>query len=152
MNQQELQQTIHTTIPISQHMGFTIVSLAEQQIEVSAPLPNNINIHGTAFAGSIYTVATLTAWALVYSILQQAGSDAELVLGTAHIKYRAAIKTGLNCQTRISTTDCANFLQKLDQSGRSRIKVSVNINDAAYWEGELFAIRHSGQPAGWYGL
>lgn len=142
MNQQELQQTIHDTIPISKHMGFTILSLSDQHIQVSAPLPENINIHGTAFAGSIYTIATLTAWSIVYSILHESGSVADLVLGEAQIKYKAPIKTGLNCQTQITATERTIFLQKLEQSGRSRIQINVSINDAAYWEGKFIAILH----------
>lgn len=144
MNHHELQHTVHTTIPVSKHMGFTILSLSDQQIQVSAPLPQNINIHGTAFAGSIYTIATLTAWSLVYAILRDSGSGADLVLGEAQIKYKAPITAELSCQARISTPKRTLFLQQLKQSGRSRIPipVSVNINGAAAWEGKFIAIQH----------
>lgn len=123
-------------------MGFTINSLTGHQIQVSAPLPENINIHGTVFAGSIYTIATLTAWALVYSMLQDAVAAADLVLAEAHIRYKKPIDTDLNCTTGISAEDRTTFLHTLDERNRSRLQLLVNINEAAYWEGKLVAVRH----------
>lgn len=122
-------------------MGFTINALSTQQIQVSAPLSNNVNIHGTAFAGSIYAVATLTAWALAYYTLKTAGSDADLVLGEGHIKYKAPINGDLDCQTALSDTDRTEFLQRLEEKGRSRMILNVSINGAAFWEGKLTAIQ-----------
>lgn len=121
-------------------MGFTISSLSAQHIQVSAPLTNNVNIHGTAFAGSIYSVATLTAWALAYYTLHSVDSDADLVLGEGHIKYKAPIKDDLNCQATLSDTERAEFLRRLAERGRSRLLLSVDINGAASWEGKLSAI------------
>ena len=137
---QHLQDTIRNTIPLSQHMGYSIDSLSEHSISVSAPLENNVNIHGTAFAGSIYSVATLTAWALVYHILQNHQPDASLVLGEGQIKYRAPIKDNLQCHAEISDAEHQEFLSALKEKRRSRLIVKVNINDAAYWEGKLAAI------------
>lgn len=136
----KLQQTIHQTIPLSQHMGYTITTLSEHSINVSAPLQNNVNIHGTAFAGSIYSIATLTAWALLYHSLQTHQPAATLVLGEGQIKYRAPINTDLQCSATISPAEQQQFLQSLKDTGRSRLSVKVNINDAAHWEGKLTAI------------
>ena len=136
---QHLQQAIRATIPLSQHMGYTINNLSEHSITVSAPLENNVNIHGTAFAGSIYSVATLTAWALVYHILQNHQPDATLVLGEGQIKYRAPIKGDLQCYAEISDVEHREFLNALTEKSRSRIMVKVNVNDAASWEGKLAA-------------
>ncbi len=137
---QRLQQTIRNTIPLSQHMGYTINTLSDNSISVNAPLENNVNIHGTAFAGSIYSVATLTAWALVYHILQTHQPDATLVLGEGQIKYRAPINDDLQCYAEITAEEHQQFLRALTEKGRSRLIVKVNINDAAYWEGKLAAM------------
>lgn len=140
INQAILQQTIHDTIPLSRQMGFIISSLSAQHIQVSAPLASNVNIHGTAFAGSIYSIATLTAWALAYYTLRSAGSDASLVLGEGHIKYKAPIADDLNCQTTLSAAERTEFLQRLKEKGRSRMILTVDINGAAFWEGKLSAL------------
>ncbi len=136
---QRLQQTIYRTIPLSQHLGYTLNALSDYTISVSAPLENNVNIHGTAFAGSLYSVATLTAWALVYHILQQHQPEANLVLSEGQIKYRAPIHTELRCHAEISDAEHQQFLSALTGSGCSRLSVKVSINDAAYWEGKLVA-------------
>ena len=85
-------------------------------------------------------MATLTAWALVYHILQNHQPDASLVLGEGQIKYRAPIKDNLQCHAEISDAEHQEFLSALKEKRRSRLIVKVNINDAAYWEGKLAAI------------
>lgn len=135
-----IQKTITGSIPISQHMGYEIIQLTPNRIEVAAPLENNINIHGTAFAGSIYSVATLTGWALMYYVLQDAGYKAELVLAEANIRYRSPIKENLRCQARLDEAERLSFLDKLQQQGRSRLVLEVVINrEAAVWTGKLAA-------------
>lgn len=142
MTPNALQLIIHQHIPLSQHMGFQITALTDTHIQVNAPLTHNINIHGTAFAGSLYSVATLTAWALVYSILHEEGLAATttLVLGEGHIRYRKPIDTDLCCQAHIEQTEQQTFLVQRSKKGRSRLTVDVNINDSAFWSGKLTAL------------
>ena len=57
----------------------------------------NQNLHHTMFAGSIYTLATLTGWGWVYLQLQAqqqntANLRGDIVLAEANIKYHAPIK------------------------------------------------------------
>lgn len=92
-----LQATIRDSIPLSQAMQFSIDTLDLDEIRVSAPLEPNINIHGTGFAGSIYSIAVLTGWALCTHILQALEIDAELVVGKAGIRYLAPVTGNLEC-------------------------------------------------------
>ena len=55
-----LQHKIHESIPLSEAMQFSIASLSRESILVTAPLAPNVNIHGTGFAGSIYSLAVLS--------------------------------------------------------------------------------------------
>ena len=54
---QELTRKIRSAIPVSAAMQFSIDYLQVDEIRVSAPLQPNINVHGTGFAGSIYSMA-----------------------------------------------------------------------------------------------
>ncbi len=65
----ELTLTWHKTIPVSEFMQIAPVAFDGESLAVSAPLAPNINLHNTMFAGSIYTLATLTGWGMVW--LQQ---------------------------------------------------------------------------------
>jgi hypothetical protein len=66
---QALEQKIRTAIPLSAAMQFSIKVLNQDEIQVSAPLEPNINVHGTGFAGSIYSAAILTGWALCTHVI-----------------------------------------------------------------------------------
>lgn len=96
---EKLQHKIRESIPLSEAMEFSIDELSCEAISVRAPLGPNINIHGTGFAGSIYSLAILTGWALCAHILEQAAVDAELVVAKAEIRYRAPVTGDLRCAT-----------------------------------------------------
>ena len=92
-----LTQKICDHIPLSQAMQFNIEALSLDSIRVSAPLEPNINIHGTGFAGSLYSIGILTGWALATHVMDELEMKAELVVGKAEIKYRAAVTSALIC-------------------------------------------------------
>jgi GNAT superfamily N-acetyltransferase len=43
-----------------------------------ASLNKNINLHGTMFAGSIFSLATLTGWGMIFLKLKEKGLDGKL--------------------------------------------------------------------------
>jgi len=110
-------------------MQFGIDSLSLDAIEVSAPLPPNINIHGTGFAGSIYSVAVLTGWALCTHILQALEIDAELVVARAEIRYRAPVNGELRCQTGAESSDRDSFLQDIRERGKGVLQLRINVGE-----------------------
>lgn len=87
----ELQDTWHDQIPISEHMGIKLYQYTERTIETRASLNKNINLHGTMFAGSIYSLATLTGWGMLFLQLKQKGLQGEIVLGDANIHYHKPV-------------------------------------------------------------
>ena len=66
MSQQEywISKSIQESMPPAVKMGIDInhVSSDGSILSLSMPLEGNTNIHGTAFAGSLYSVAALGAW------------------------------------------------------------------------------------------
>lgn len=137
-----LQQKIRTTIPLSDAMQFGIDSLDMDAIEVNAPLPPNVNIHGTGFAGSIYSVAVLTGWALCTHILETLEIDAELVVAKAEIRYRAPVTGDLQCKTRVAASEREHFLRGIREKGKGVLVLSIEVGDqpAALLRGTYCAI------------
>ena len=92
----ELQSTWREQIPISEHMGIKLHQYTQNTIETRAPLNKNINLHGhgvaeSMFAGSIYSLAMLTGWGMLYLQLKQKGMQGEIVLGEAKIQYHKSV-------------------------------------------------------------
>ncbi|RUO76687.1 bifunctional GNAT family N-acetyltransferase/hotdog fold thioesterase [Pseudidiomarina taiwanensis] len=89
---QELQQTWHREIPITEAMGIRIDQYTGREITLSAPLSRNINVHQSMFAGSIYSLATLTCWGLLHLQLKERDLSGGIVLADGQIEYRKPLK------------------------------------------------------------
>ena len=124
-----LQAKIHRAIPLSAAMGYEIVELDDAQIVIEAPLEPNINIHGTGFAGSLYSLGVLSAWALCNHLIEEAGLDAELVIAEADIRYRAPIRGRIRCCCRLNPNQIQDLVADLRIRGRARIQVEVDIGE-----------------------
>lgn len=122
-----LQNRIRTGIPLSESMQFQIASLDAESIEVIAPLAPNLNVHGTAFAGSIYSLAILAGWALATHIVEEAGADADVVVARAKIAYRTPIADGLRCVTRATKAEREAFIAGLNDKGKGFLQLEVEI-------------------------
>ncbi len=124
-----LMQKIRGAIPLSEAMQFSIDSLSQEAIRVSAPLKPNINIHGTGFAGSIYSLAVLSGWALCTHIMDELAMDADLVVGKAEISYRAPVKADFECHCQATAEQRQSFLQQFRDRGKGRLALEITIGE-----------------------
>lgn len=130
---QTLQHTWHSTIPLSAYMQLQIEHCDGYQLQCTAPLPPNINLHQTMFAGSIYTLATLTGWGMLYLQLQSMGLHGAQVLADANIRYLKPIRSQPTaiCQLKTVRGDLAPLAQ------HRRVKQQIQVQ--LFAEGELCA-------------
>ena len=126
----KLQQKIRSHIPLSEAMQFNIVELSENTISVQAPLAPNINIHSTGFAGSIYSLAVLTGWALVTHIMDLQGIEGDLVIARAEIKYRKPVTGEIYCNCSIPDLLYEAFRDDLSTDGKARLTLEIMVGDA----------------------
>jgi len=125
----ELQQKIRTGIPLSETMEFEIAELTPNSIRVQAPLAPNVNVHGTGFAGSIYSIAVLAGWALCTHIMNVRSMAGDLVVASAEIKYRAPVTGEILCGSEASGADCRAFQAGFDTNGKGRLVLSVEVGE-----------------------
>jgi thioesterase domain-containing protein len=122
---QQLSQTWQQTIPLTDFMQLSITGFDGNSFSCQAPLAPNINLHQTMFAGSIYTLATLTGWGMLYLQLQAAGLTGDIVLAEGNIRYYSpvTVKPNTRCQLQHCFGDITPLAkgQKVSQS----IKVVV---------------------------
>ncbi len=110
-------------------MQFSIRHLSLDAIQVAAPLEPNINIHGTGFAGSIYSVGVLTGWTLCTHILDELGIEAELVVARAEIHYRAPVSGDLECSCACSEVQRESFRQGIVEVGKGKLLLDIEVGD-----------------------
>lgn len=140
MNREQLEQRIRQGIPLSAQMDFRVIKLTQNSIQVQGGAKQNINVHGTAFAGSLFTVCTLAAWGLVTSRLPQGAS---LVMAEAGIRYRKPVIGDLIANCAVSSNDMQSFLQTLNKTGKARLEAKVVVpcdgKPAAEFNGTVYA-------------
>jgi thioesterase domain-containing protein len=138
---QELQSVWHRDIPITAAMGIEIAAFDGDVLRVVARLPPNVNVHGTAFAGSLYSVCALAGWGMCWLKLRERGLTAEIVLATSEIRYCRAVRTDIVCECRWSDT-ASHQLDGLPTEDRTRVGLGceVTADDAC-------AVRFSGDFA-----
>ena len=128
-NKKQLQEKIHSTIPISEKMGYEIVGISEAAIDTRAPLQLNINIHNTGFAGSLYSIAALTAWSLCHYAIALNQLDASLVIANANIDYFRPVESDIECHCSAVAGDMTVFIATLQQGQRAKLNLEVSINN-----------------------
>ncbi len=123
----ELEQTWHQTIPLAKAMLIHPCFYNNQQLLVCANRDANINLHNTMFAGSIYSLATLTGWGWVHLLLKQQQLDADIVLADADIRYKRPLIGQPLAKTNDTLT--SGNIKVLTRNRKARISVQVEVCD-----------------------
>ncbi len=141
----DLQNKILSAIPMSEAMQFSIEELSPRSILVHAPLAPNVNVHGTGFAGSIYSIAVLAGWVLSTHIMNVLAMDGDLVVSKAEIRYRVPVTGRIECRAVASEGECQQFQDDFNQSGKGRLSLTIEIGDAphAVLSGTFYAVAKS---------
>lgn len=123
----ELQQTWQNDIPISDAMGIRIHQYTGRMFETRATLSRNINVHGTMFAGSIYSLGTLTCWGLLHLQLLERELDGAVVLGDGNIHYHKPVTQEPRAIARLS--DVTGDFSELKEGKNARLTMKSQILD-----------------------
>ena len=97
---------------------------------------------GTGFAGSIYSIAVLSGWALCTHIMDVCGMQGDLVVASAEIKYRAPVTGEIVCRGKVSEAHMREFCDKFEQRGKGRLALTIEVGEApeAVLEGVYYAV------------
>lgn len=121
----ELQKAWYETIPLSEKMGIRIAQYTGQEFMTTMPEGPNQNLHQTIFAGSQFSMATLTGWGLIWLLLQENSLHGDIVLVDANIRYRKAV-TG-RPEAIASRNKLSGDLDRLARGSKARIKLDVTV-------------------------
>ena len=127
---EELQRTLETELPVTQHLGIRVVSADPDRVALTAPLSANRNHRGTAFAGSLNALATLAAWSWVWLLLRRHQAAADVVIQDSAISYDRPVAGDFTavCDAPEEAAT-ARFLAALGRRGRARLKLLVEVHD-----------------------
>lgn len=139
----ELQTIWHKTIPISAQMGIEVLGWDDGELTLKAALAPNINVHETAFAGSLFAISTLAGWGSIWLALRARQIDARIVLTDGHIEYKRPVAEDIVCRCRFDAAVQAPNLEQLARTDSSFFPLTCTINAAGRraveFEGEYAA-------------
>lgn len=130
MKAEELVKLLHKEIPITQALGIEVLELSEDNVAIRAPFAKNKNIHNTAFAGSIYTTATLAGWSLLTNFLDENNLSGSVVLASADIQYRKPITNDIVANCILHNDQQQKIKNNLKKSKTVKLPVSLVITDS----------------------
>ncbi len=140
----ELERTWHTEIPISAAMGISVVEFTNDVLVVRADLAPNVNVHGTAFAGSLYAIAALCGWGMTWLQLKSRAIDGSIVIANGNIHYAAPVQQAIVATCRFEGAAQDTAMARLVSAGKARFNLSCSIaaheREAALFTGE-YAVR-----------
>lgn len=149
MDTQQLQEYLHTHIPLSAAMGVEVCSASDAEVVLGAPLGPNINHRETVFGGSVSALAILAAWSLLHVRLSDAGLSCRIVIQRNSVDYDAPLPSAFFAKTLpVSDEAWQRFGDTLAKRGRARITITCVVEaegqPAARFEGAFVAINTVG--------
>lgn len=122
---------LYQHIPLAVAMQVTIDSYDGAHLVLSAPLACNHNDKGTAFAGSISSLATVSGWvALMLWTKAHYQGEFQVAVSHADIHYKKPILTDFKARAVLPHGDALAQLHKtISHRGRGRAQVHIEVLD-----------------------
>jgi len=124
----DLQNRIVQEFALAKHMGIVVESADDAAVVLRAPLALNANHKGTAFGGSLYSVAVLAGWAWATRHLAAQGVPADAVIQESNVQFLRPVQGELRATAVApAAAQLDKFRKMLQRSGRGRIRLRVEI-------------------------
>ena len=124
-----LQKRILAEFALARHLGVAVEAADDAGVVLTAPLGANANYKGTAFGGSLFSVAVLTGWAWVTRYLAVNDLAADAVIQESTVRYRSPVHGTLRATLLTPPAPhIEKFRKMLVRAGRGRIRLRVDIH------------------------
>ncbi len=120
-----LQEVWDEHFPIARAMGVKVGEYDNHTLTTHTPLDGNTNIHGTAFAGSLYAIEALTAWGLLYLEIAMAGLDASIIHAAGNIEFSETVTGDIVAVSGLR--EHTNAMDELAANGRIRLELTTEV-------------------------
>ncbi|MBU6420625.1 MAG: YiiD C-terminal domain-containing protein [Gammaproteobacteria bacterium] len=127
---QRLEVYLHAHIPLVQHMHARVDTCNAAGLTLSAPLAANLNHEGTAFGGSLDSLAMLACWGLVWLLLEP-GPAAHIVVAESRMQFLRPVTDILIARCAMpEATARQTFLDTLQRRNKARLKLQAEITQS----------------------
>ena len=125
-----LQARIVREFALAKHIGVIVESADDGAVILRAPIATNVNYKGSAFGGSLYSIAVLTGWAWVTRYLATRSFCADAVIQESNMRFLVPVYGELRASAAApSGAQIDKFRRMLLRAGRGRIPLRVEIHE-----------------------
>ncbi|MBU6470221.1 MAG: thioesterase domain-containing protein [Gammaproteobacteria bacterium] len=122
-----LEAYLHSHIPLVRHMQVRMDTCNAHGLTLSAPLAANLNHEGTAFGGSLDSLAMLACWGLVWLLLEP-GPAAHIVVAESRMQFLRPVTDTLMAHCTLPEAAARQtFLKTLERRNKARITLHVRM-------------------------
>jgi len=140
---QTLTHFLDDNLPVAQFMGINVEDYNSKALILSAPLEPNINDKLTAFGGSLYNLAVMACWGMIYLKTKDAGINCNLVVTQGNIQYKSPVQGALRATCK--APDEATFTAFIDTFKQHK-KAKISLTSTVEYRGEI-AVEFRGEYA-----
>ena len=123
----KVQKALYKHIPLAEHLGLKIEQFTGNDFSIFAPLEPNINDKGTAFGGSLYSIAVLCGWGFLQLKCNAAKLKVETVIHKAQVKYIIPAHGAFTAKTSLDEAEWGHILPILKKGQKIRIPLNVDV-------------------------
>lgn len=124
-----LERYLHEQIPLTRAMEVHVAECSDARLVLTAPLAPNRNHLQTAFGGSLHTLATLSGYALLWSLLGD--PHAHIVIRESTIRYDRPVRSELRAVCHAPDAETlARFREDFARKDRARLTLEATIEEA----------------------
>ncbi|MNT11264.1 putative thioesterase (yiiD_Cterm) [compost metagenome] len=127
-----LAELLKDRIKLYEHLGLEVVELTSLSVRFRVSLEENLNHKGTAFGGSIYAAAVLSAYALVlHGLRERKIATDNIVIQKGEIQYLKPVESDFEVLCQFPSKESAdNFYARLTQDARAKEVLTVKVQVA----------------------
>lgn len=115
-------------MPLLDFMALEVVAFDGRQLTLRAPLDPNRNDKGTAFAGAIASLSTVTGWALLTLWARARHGHCQVAVYHTEISYRHPIAADFEATAVLpAEAELQKLSERLQTRGKGRVDVHITV-------------------------
>jgi thioesterase domain-containing protein len=128
MTKDEVKSYLYNNIPLAKAMDVEVIDISKDSLTLKAPLSSNCNMHGTAFGGSLSSIALLTGWSHIHTRLDGEWlTKGELVIAEANVIFSRPVDTDLVSRAYITPENFNEFVENYKLKGKAKVEVDIEV-------------------------
>jgi thioesterase domain-containing protein len=146
MSLDEITAYVHAAMPLARALDARVDRYDGDSVRLVASLAPNLNHQGTAFGGSLSSVAILSGWVLVHLQLQERGIANRLVIQRTALDFAAPVDGDFTATAFLPPRAAwSRFLSTLARHHAARVTIASTLACASgvggHHEGTYVAMR-----------